>query len=58
MVGKPCLKERFCQVQLADVVQQQNLHICNAIKTVTQRCVLSGRQVCVHVNKTASDARQ
>lgn len=32
MVGKPCLEESFREVQLADVMQQQHLHMCDAVK--------------------------
>ena len=36
MVGQPCLEESFCQVQLADVMQQQHLHMCESVvKAVT-----------------------
>ncbi len=44
MVCNSCLKESVCEVQLANVMQQQDLHICNAIAMKTHEACCTGKQ--------------
>lgn len=44
MVCSSCLKKSVCEVQLADVMQQQDLHICNAMTAKTHEACCTGKQ--------------
>ena len=44
MACTSCLKKSICEVQLANVMQQQDLHICNAMTTETHELCCTGKQ--------------